>query len=163
MGWLEQLAPTVASCLGGPLAGLAVEAVSKLMGTNLADTQALLNSGKMTADQIASVQQAEIALKAQAQSMNLDFAKLAEADMESARTMQTTTRSWVPGFLAIFITSGFFGILAALMLGYATKSDELMLMLGGLGTAWTGVVHFYFGSSSGSQAKDQLIYQSTPL
>ena len=163
MGWLAQIAPTVASCLGGPLAGLAVEAVAKLTGHTLADTQALLNNGKLTADQIASVQQAEIALKAQAQSMNLDFAKLAEADMESARTMQTTTRSWIPGFLAIFITAGFFGIMAALMFGYVQKSDELMLMLGGLGTAWTGVVHFYFGSSSGSQAKDQMIHQSTPL
>ena len=31
-GWLSQIAPTIASCLGGPLAGLAVTALSKLFG-----------------------------------------------------------------------------------------------------------------------------------
>ena len=34
MSWIEQVAPTVATALGGPLAGLAVEAVSKAMGVN---------------------------------------------------------------------------------------------------------------------------------
>ena len=32
MNWLEQLAPTIATCLGGPLAGMAVTAVSKAFG-----------------------------------------------------------------------------------------------------------------------------------
>jgi len=77
--------------------------------------------------------------------------------------MQATTKSLIPGALAIFVTVGFFGILYALMSGYATKSDELMIMLGSLGTAWTGIIGFYFGSSAGSQAKDQLLHQSTPV
>ena len=102
-------------------------------------------------------------LQKQAQSLGLDFAKLAVDDRKSARDMQTVTKSWVPPILAFAITGGFFGILAALMSGQVQKSDELMVMLGSLGTSWTGVIAFYFGSSASSQKKDELIANSTPI
>ena len=160
MDWLKAIAPTIATALGGPLGGLAYEAVSKVLGVSQDDAKKMLDDGKLTADQIASVQQAEIALKAKAQELNLDFEKLAVEDRTSARTMQTATHSWIPPFLAFGITIGFFGILYALMTDKVTKSDELMIMLGSLSTAWTGVIAFYFGSSAGSQAKDQMLHQS---
>ena len=163
MNWLEQIAPTIASCLGGPLAGLAVTAISKVLGINESDVNKTIESGKLTADQIAALKQAELQLQSQAQQLGLNFEQLAVQDRSSARSMQATTKSWIPGALAIFVTVGFFGILYALMSGYATKSDELMIMLGSLGTAWTGIIGFYFGSSAGSQAKDVLLHQSTPV
>ena len=162
MSWIESIAPTIASCLGGPLAGLAVEAVSKAIGVDPSAVQDTINSGKLTADQIASIQSAEIALKAKAQEMNLDFEQLAVQDRKSARDMQTTTKSFIPPLLALIITLGFFGILIGMMTGKVTSSDALMLLLGSLGTAWTGVISFYFGSSASSQNKDALLHQSTP-
>ena len=162
MSWIESIAPTIASCLGGPLAGLAVEAVSKAIGVDPSAVQDTINSGKLTAEQIASIQAAEIQLKAKAQEMNLDFEQLAVQDRKSARDMQTTTKSFIPPLLALIITLGFFGILVGMMTGKVTSSDALMLLLGSLGTAWTGVFSFYFGSSASSQNKDQLLHQSTP-
>jgi hypothetical protein len=162
MDWLKTLAPTIASCLGGPLAGMAVEAVSKSLGIDPNAVQDTINSGKLTADQIASIQSAEIALKAKAQEMSLDFEQLAVQDRKSARDMQTTTKSFIPPLLALIITLGFFGILVGMMTGKVTSSDALMLLLGSLGTAWTGVISFYFGSSASSQNKDTLLHQSTP-
>ena len=162
MSWIESIAPTIASCLGGPLAGLAVEAVSKAIGVDPSAVQDTINSGKLTADQIASIQSAEIALKAKAQEMNLDFEQLAVQDRKSARDMQTTNKSFIPPLLALIITLGFFGILIGMMTGKVTSSDALMLLLGSLGTAWTGVISFYFGSSASSQNKDALLHQSTP-
>jgi len=162
MSWIESIAPTIASCLGGPLAGLAVEAVSKAIGVDPSAVQDTINSGKLTAEQIASIQAAEIQLKAKAQEMNLDFEQLAVQDRKSARDMQTTTKSFIPPLLALIITLGFFGILVGMMTGKVTSSDALMLLLGSLGTAWTGVISFYFGSSASSQNKDQLLHQSTP-
>lgn len=155
--WLAQLAPTVAAALGGPLAGLAVSAVAKAIGVDEKQAKDLLDSGKMDAEQIAKVKVAELELEKQAQALGLDFEKLAVEDRKSARDMQASTKSWVPPVMAMVVTTGFFGILFALMLGYAQKSDELLMMLGSLGTAWTGIIAFYFGSSAGSQRKDELM------
>ena len=95
MSWIESIAPTIASALGGPLAGLAVEAVSKAIGVDPNQVQDTINSGKLTADQIASIQAAEVQLKLKAQEMGLNFEELAVQDRKSAREMQTTTRSWI--------------------------------------------------------------------
>jgi len=163
LSWLTQLAPTVATALGGPLAGMAVEAVGKAFGIAPADAQKLLDSGKMNADQLAQLKQAELELQKQAQELGLDFEKLANDDRKSARDMQTATNSFIPASLAIGVTFGFFGILVSLMSGKVTAGPEIEIMLGSLGTAWTGIIAFYFGSSASSQRKDAMLHQSTPV
>jgi len=163
MDWLKQIAPTIATALGGPLAGLAVDAISKAVGIDPKDVNKTIAEGKLTADQIAQIKTAELAMAARAQEMGLDFEKIAVDDRKSARQMQSTTQSWIPGIMAIAVTIGFFGILIGLMTDHFKTSDALMLMLGSLGTAWTGIIAFYFGSSAGSQKKDELLHQSTPL
>jgi len=163
MEWLAQIAPGIATALGGPLAGLAVSAISKALGIDEKDVQNTIDSGKLSADQLASLKQAEIELQAKAQELGLNFEKLAVDDRKSARDMQAATKSFIPGALAIGVTIGFFGILVGLMTDNVTKSDALLLMLGSLGTAWTSIVAFYFGSSASSQNKDAMIHNSTPL
>ena len=164
MNWLTQIAPTIATCLGGPLAGLAVTALSKLFGVAPDQVQSMINDNKLSADQIAAVQQEEIRFKEQTQALGLNFEQLAVEDRKSARDMQTTTQSLIPPVLSILVTGGFFGILAYLMVTPAdTGNTPLMIMLGSLGTAWTGIIAFYFGSSAGSQKKDAMLYNSTPV
>jgi len=162
MDWLTQLAPTIATALGGPLAGMAVSAVSKAIGCTPEEVQNVISSGKLDATQVAAIQQAELELKKQAQAMNLDFERLANDDRKSARDMQTITRSFIPPLLAVGVTLGFFGILFGLMYGQIQHAPQIDIMLGSLGTAWTGIIAFYFGSSASSQNKDHLLHQSTP-
>jgi len=157
MEWLKSIAPTIASALGGPLAGLAVEAVSKAIGIDPKDVQTTIDSGKLTSEQIGQIKLAEIEMAARAQELGLDFEKLSVQDRSSARDMQSATKSMIPSILAMLVTLGFFGILVGLMTEQFKTSDALMMMLGSLGTAWTGIIAFYFGSSAGSQAKDQLL------
>jgi hypothetical protein len=162
MDWLRQIAPTIATALGGPLAGLAVDAVSKAIGVDSKDVQSTIDQGKLSADQIAQLKTAEIAMAARAQELGLDFEKIAVDDRKSARDMQIATQSWIPSVMAIGVTIGFFGILFGLMYGQIQHAPQIDIMLGSLGTAWTGIIAFYFGSSAGSQKKDELLHQSSP-
>jgi hypothetical protein len=163
MDWLKQIAPTIATCLGGPLAGLAVTAISKVLGVDEDKVQDTIDQGKLSAEQITAIKQAEIELKDHAQQLGLNFEQLAVQDRASARDLQKETKSIIPPILSVLVTFGFFGILGGLMSGKIMTSDALMLMLGSLGTAWTGIIAFYFGSSASSQAKDNMIHNSTPI
>ena len=49
MSWIESIAPTVASCLGGPLAGLAIEGVSKALGIDADKVQETINVSPLSA------------------------------------------------------------------------------------------------------------------
>jgi hypothetical protein len=163
MNWLEQIAPTIATCLGGPLAGLAVTALSKLFGVAPDEVKGMIDDNKLSADQIAAVKAEEIRFKEQAQALGLNFEQLAVEDRKSARDMQATTHSIIPPVLSLLVTFGFFGILSYLMVTPTdTANTPLMIMLGSLGTAWTGIIAFYFGSSAGSQKKDQMLFNSSP-
>jgi hypothetical protein len=159
MEWLKQIAPTIATALGGPLAGMAVSAISKAIGVDEKDVGNLIKDNKLTADQIAQVKLAEIELQKQANELGLNFEALAVDDRKSAREMQATTRSIVPPLLAASVTVGFFAILGGMMFGKMSVADNtaLTMMLGSLGTAWTGIIAYYFGSSAGSQAKTELL------
>ena len=159
MEWLKQIAPTIATALGGPLAGMAVSAVSKAIGVDEKEVGDLIANNKLTADQIAQVKLAEIELQKQANELGLNFEKLAVDDRKSAREMQAATRSWVPPLLAASVTVGFFAILGGMMFGKMSVADNtaLTMMLGSLGTAWTGIIAYYFGSSAGSQAKTEMM------
>ncbi len=162
MDWLKMIAPTLATAVGGPFGTMAYGLIAHELGVSPDEAKTTIEAGKLTSDQIASVQLAEVQIKAKAQELNLDFAKLSNDDRKSARDMQVSTKSWLPPALAVFVTLGFFGIMAGLMFGQIQHAPQIDIMLGSLGTAWTGIISFFFGSSAGSQAKDDLLHQSTP-
>lgn len=164
MDWLKQIAPTIATALGGPLAGMAVSAISKAVGVEPDQVQDMIANNKMSAEQIAQVKLAEIELQKQAQELGLNFAKLEVEDRKSAREMQATTRSLMPPILAGAVTVGFFAIMTLMFLNKVDSNNPaILMMLGSLGTAWTGIIAYYFGSSAGSQAKTDLLSKAGPV
>ena len=163
MDWLKTIAPTIATALGGPLAGLAIEAVSKAIGIDPKDVQSTISEGKLSSDQIMLLKQAEIQMAARAQEMGLDFAKLSNEDRKSARDMQAATKSKLVPFLAIVIVMSFIGVVISTLAG-ATKVESVLAgtLIGYLSAKAEQVIAFYFGSSAGSQKKDELLHNSTP-
>jgi hypothetical protein len=164
MDWLKQIAPTIATALGGPLAGMAVSAISKAVGVEPDQVQDMISNNKLSAEQIAQIKIAEVELEKQAQELGLNFAKLEVEDRKSAREMQATTRSLMPPILAGAVTIGFFGIMGLMFFSKLDSNNPaILMMLGSLGTAWTGIIAYYFGSSAGSQAKTDLLSKAGPV
>jgi hypothetical protein len=164
MEWLKSIAPTIVTALGGPLAGMALAAVSKTLNIAPEEVQDVLNSNKLTAEQVASIQLAELELKKQAQSMGLDFAKLTVEDRKSARDMQIATKSMLVPALAIIIVSAFISVVIATLGGYAVVDSVLAgTLIGYLSAKAEQVVNFYFGSSAGSKEKTELLAKAEPV
>ena len=93
----------------------------------------------------------------------LKLAEIEASDRNSARQREVQVKDTTPTILAYSVTGGFFGVLV--MMAYTEiplgAKEVLYVMIGSLGTAWTGVIAYYFGSSSGSAAKSATIERLT--
>lgn len=154
---LGQVAPSIATALGGPLAGIAVKTLSSaLLGHDLGTEEdvatALMNASP---EQLASIKKIDADFKVRMKELDIDLERISAGDRDSARQMQRDTKDWVPKVLAIGITAGFFGVLIWMLLNGMPKTgtEALLMMLGALGTSWNNIVQFYYGSSAGSKAK----------
>ncbi|MBV8165845.1 MAG: hypothetical protein JO021_03560, partial [Alphaproteobacteria bacterium] len=121
--------------------------------------QAKLQSALATPEQVLALKQADNAFKQFCLDNELQLVKADDADRDSARRRQVDAKDHTPTVLALFISVGFFGMLAAMMLWDVPpqNKDMLNVMLGSLGAAWVAVVSYYFGSSAGSRTKDTAI------
>lgn len=157
---LQTVAPTIAKATLGPFGGLAAIAISAILGTPPADEQAtsaaLLNA---TPDQLLALKKAENDFQVQMKSLGISEEKLVYDDIANARAREIAVKDNTPAILAYAITFGFFGTLSFMLWNGkpAVGGDALLVMLGSLGTAWAGIVSFYFGSSMGSVKKDATI------
>ena len=161
---LGSIAPTIATALGGPIAGMAVKAISgALFGHQDATEDDIMSAlANPNGDQLAALKKIDADFKVQMKSLDIDLERIAAGDRASARTMAVATHDWIPRVLAVGVTLGFFGIVAYILLfGLPQSGGEALLMLiGTLGSAWTGVMAFYFGSSAGSKAKTDALTAS---
>jgi UDP-N-acetylmuramyl pentapeptide phosphotransferase/UDP-N-acetylglucosamine-1-phosphate transferase len=94
--------------------------------------------------------------------INSHIAKIQEldnADRDSARKRQMEVKDSMPSILSCVIVIGFFGILVYILnYDIAEKSRDIAnIMLGALGAGFTGVLNYYFGSSSSSKSKNETI------
>ena len=162
---VRTVAPSIASAVGGPLAGMATKAISEaLLGKPDGTDEELLQAvDRATPEQLLALKKAEQDFAVQMRELDIDLERIAIADRDSARTREVKTKDWTPKVLAAFITAGYFGALFYMLkngLPQHGGSEAMLVMLGTLGTAWGGVVAYYFGSSAGSRAKDDMMRQN---
>lgn len=165
--FLKTLAPLLGTALGGPLGGAAASFIADKLGLDTKDVKSIsdvLNSGKLTADQIAQVKLAEIDFQKFLENNKIKMEEIAAGDRNSAREMLKSTRSYVPAVLTFGITIGYFVVLIGMMTKMFAVADSqvMLIMLGQLGTAWGITIAFWFGTTSGSKDKTDILANSQP-
>jgi len=161
MDWLKTIAPTIATAMGGPLAGMAVDAIGNALGMKDATKEQvkdLLASGTLTSDQMASIKQADATLKVRMKELEIDMEKVHAGDRNSAREMAARTGDvWTPRIMALVVFIVWGAVNYKLFNG-TINGDMRELVARALGTldaVLMAVIYYYYGSSSSSAAKTE--------
>lgn len=170
MNFLRKLAPFLGTALslGGPLGAMAGSAITAALGapagSKVKDVLDSLTKTPMTPEQLAAIKQADQNFQLQMKEMDIhsieDLQKMEDDDRANARAMHAAVpKDYTQECLAVTITVGFF-LTLWYVFGHGVRPESHDLAIGMvnlLGTAWVGVVAFYFGSSKGSANKDVIL------
>jgi hypothetical protein len=149
--------------MNGPFRNLIVPIVCKELNIDektIESVLVLLQSGKGTKEQHDAIKNIlTIFEKVVKDQYGIDFhvGEISIDNQISARNMAVANKSKIPGFLSIVITLGFFSVLGYMLFNDSKPNETILIMLGSLGTAWIAVVNYWFGSSSGSAYKSELL------
>lgn len=165
------VAPTIATALGGPLAGTAVGVLAKeFLGAETATEDqieaAVVNA---TPEQLVRLREIDNAFKATVKSLNVDLVRIASEDRQSARNMATSgqPKHMAPQimFSLIFVV-GYFVLVGLFLTGRLTvdnsNRDILLLLLGVLTAGLPMILRFWFGGSLGDEQTADRIYNAIP-
>lgn len=165
--FLAKIAPTVASALLGPLGGVAVAGLTKILGIDggtVQDVTKAISDGRITPEQVAEIRKLELQLQSEERERGFRYADLEFQNTKSARDMQIATNSPFPAILSTFITVGFFGILGWMLYDdNIVNSEPILIMLGSLGAAFGAVCNYWLGSSKSSGEYRQLLARADPI
>lgn len=165
--FLMSIAPTVATALLGPLGGIAIAGLGKVLGLDNATTKDItkaIQDGKITPDQLAEIQKMELQFKADEAERGFKYAELQFKDVQGAREMQIANNSATPTILSYGVLIGGGAMLWSVLFGYA-KADSVLAgtLIGYAVSEMKQVLQYWFGSSQGSKDKDILLANTTPV
>jgi hypothetical protein len=142
------VAPTIATALGGPLAGTAASAIAQVLGVNAQDPKALEKAmANATPEQLTEIKKAELDFEARMKELDVDLFALETADIQDAR--KRNSKDWTARALALGTVASFAGyvFLVTLQPPDANSEAVINLVLGYLGGMVSAVISFYFGAS----------------
>jgi hypothetical protein len=159
---LASLAPTVATALGGPFAGMATTAMIGALGLapDTSHDDLMKAVAGATPDQMLKLKEIEQQFVLDLRKLDVDVLRLDAGDRDSARKREMATLDYTPRILAGLIVSLFIGVQYFVFAGHMvepTMRDFAMRSLGTLDASLAMILAYYFGSSAGSRNKDAQI------
>lgn len=160
---IRTVAPGIATALGGPLAGMAVRAVSQTLlgrpdGTQ-EEVEAII-AGASPSD-LLKLKELDKHFKIEMKKLDVDLDRIEAGDRDSARKRHMVMKDKLPAVLAIVVIAGFFITVGYVLSGRVKLSGPDAVLIGTLvgyvSAKAEQVVSYYFGSSSGSAKKNATI------
>lgn len=158
---LKTVAPTLATALGGPLAGTAVQAISNALtgkkDTPEAELEAIVNQGNP--ETLLKLKQEDHNFKIEMEKLGITKEELVYKDIDSARQRHMIVKDREPAYLAYLAMIVFAG-LVYLVIGQAqlfADNEFAKYIIGiviGASIGWVDKAYnFFLGSSIGSKSK----------
>jgi hypothetical protein len=148
------IAPTIATALGGPLAGLATKAIAEAVGLpkDADETQIETAVKNATPDQLLAIKKADNDFIVQMKALEVDLEKVAAGDRDSARRREVATQDSTPKILATLVFAAWIYIQWHLLNDVVPEASRGLItrMLGTMDAVLLAVVYYYFGSSARS-------------
>ena len=158
---LRTVAPSVATALGGPLAGTAVAAVSKVLlgnerGTEKEIEPLVLNASPET---LLKLKELELSFSTAMADAGIKLEEIEAGDRASARERQARMKDVIPNVIALAVFLSFVGLLTFMLYREVPSAnrDAFNIMLGMLEGCLLTVMNYEFGSSRGSREKDAVL------
>jgi hypothetical protein len=167
--FLLGIAPTIASALLGPLGGVAVAGLTKILGIDggtVADVSKAISDSRVTPDQIAEIKKLELEYQAKEKELGFRYSELEFKDRDSAR--QANVEGGVQAhmfWLSVALLVLTLGTeIFILFNGYPKTLPEIIVgrILGLLDGVALLVLGYHYGTTSGSIQKSALLAQSVP-
>jgi len=158
---LKKVAPTLITTLGGPLAGLAVEAASAALGwTDATKEQVIekLGAGNLSGAEIVALKQAEQALVLRLKELDIRLEEIEVQDRQGARDREQRVGGVTTPVLAWLVVGSFIGVVFGALFDDIEIDGVLAgTLIGYLSAKAEQVMSYYFGSSRGSDVKTLMI------
>lgn len=161
---VSAVAPTIATALGGPLAGLGIKALSEALlgradGTEDDIAKAL---GAANGSDLVKLREIDAQFAAQMKALDVDLERIAAQDRDSARRREVGSGDyWTPRVIGGMALGGFlwavYWVLSGQVAGMTDPTTVALVgtLVGYVSAKADQVVSYYFGSSAGSAKKTE--------
>jgi len=168
-GVVKAVAPTIATALGGPLAGLGIKALSEALLGHSEGSQGDIERALQAASggDLVKLREIDAQFAAQMKALDVDLERIAAQDRDSARSREVGTGdSWTPRVIGTLALGGFlwsvYWVLSGQVSGMTDPTTVALVgtLVGYVSAKADQVVSYYFGSSAGSARKTEAMTEA---
>lgn len=165
------VAPTLATALGGPLAGTATKMLLDKFSINASENAESELEAKIlgaTPEDLAKIKAVESNFKLEMKRLNISHEQLFIADVQDSRSMAEQVGVWPQIVIAAIFLLGYFCLLgylvyAAVEKGLESLPQAILVLVSIMTAAVPQILGFFYGTTKGSSDKNNSMFKLSTL